>query len=208
MTVSDDASWLTALKDGNTIIVSYEANPSTSPRTANTTATGEGLSESVSSESGSVSINVSCNVEWNVSSSDSWLLATKTDASTLTIDYEENTSENERSATITLSGGGLSHSVTCVQDGTSTTAVDNNIEDQTITIYPNPVSDRLYIKAESEIGEDIRIVLFDILGNQIHSQTISQPHKGEIFSIDLSIFKSGTYFLRVNNSKTYKFQKL
>jgi len=229
-TVSDDASWLTASKtDETTLSVSYEANSSTSSRTANITASGGGLSETVtvtqegeaiayyidlSSNSvtvgcvcGAASITVSSNVDWSVSSDESWLVPTKTDASTLTLDFEDNTGGIERSATITVSGENISRFVTVTQEKADATAVDNYPGDQMFTIYPNPVKDVLHIKTASEIGEDMNIVLYDIRGKLIHSQTVSQPTKGEIISIDVSLFESGIYFIRLDNSKTYKIHK-
>ena len=125
--VEDDASWLTATKtDGSTISVSYEANASTSSRTANISASGTGgveetvtvtqaaaaifdvspNSRSVSSTSGTTSFAVSSSVGWSVEDDASWLTATKTDGSTISVSYTANPSTSSRTANISAFGTG------------------------------------------------------------------------------------------------------
>ena len=135
--VEDDASWLTATKtDGSTISVGYEANASTSSRTANISASGTGgveetvtvtqaavatfdvspNSRSVSEASGTTSFAVSSSVGWSVEDDASWLTATKTDGSTISVSYEANASTSSRTANISASGtGGVEETVTVTQ---------------------------------------------------------------------------------------------
>ena len=57
-------------------------------------------------------------------------------------------------------------------------------------IYPNPVSDKLYIEAESEIEE---VVVYDIFGRQQKLSAIS----GQQSVVDVKDLNSGVYFVKV-----------
>ena len=56
-------------------------------------------------------------------------------------------------------------------------------------IYPNPVNDRLYIEAETEVKE---VVVYDVYGRQ---QTTVNGQQTS--SIDISNLNSGVYFIKV-----------
>ena len=58
-------------------------------------------------------------------------------------------------------------------------------------IYPNPVSDKLYIEAESEIEE---VVVYDIFGRQQDNKTTSR--QGNL-TIDVTNLNIGVYFVKV-----------
>jgi hypothetical protein len=70
---------------------------------------------------------------------------------------------------------------------------DDAIEEisTTFSIYPNPVNDRLFVEAETEIEE---VMVYDIFGRlQI---TEAPSHQGNL-SIDLSDLNGGIYFVKV-----------
>ncbi len=138
--VSENSDWLTATKTNNsTLTVSYNENITVDPRTASITLSGAGVtaqtvtlnqsgatpvlsvdpgSANVSSEAGSVSFSVTSNVNWTFTENSDWLSALKTDNTTLTVTYEANISVEGRSATITLSGPGVTNqTVTVTQQG-------------------------------------------------------------------------------------------
>ena len=75
--------------------------------------------------------------------------------------------------------------------------IDNITEEQisSVNIYPNPVSDRIFIEAETEIEE---VVVYDIYGR--HQVTETPSRQGNL-SIDLSDLKSGIYFVKINTEK-------
>ncbi|MBO5957144.1 MAG: T9SS type A sorting domain-containing protein [Bacteroidales bacterium] len=62
-----------------------------------------------------------------------------------------------------------------------------------VEIYPNPVNDRLYIEAETEIEE---VVIYDVYG-RVQNLRNSETQKLRN-SIDLSELKSGIYFVKIN----------
>ena len=61
---------------------------------------------------------------------------------------------------------------------------------QDINVYPNPVTDRLYIDAEVE-----EVEVYDVYGR--HQVTKTSSHQGDL-SIDVSRLNSGVYFIRIN----------
>ena len=70
--------------------------------------------------------------------------------------------------------------------------LDDGIEELTssISVYPNPVSDKLYIETEVEIEE---VSIFDIYGRRQELSAVScQPS-----AIDVSNLNSGVYFVKV-----------
>ena len=64
---------------------------------------------------------------------------------------------------------------------------ENNSQD--INVYPNPVTDRLYIDAEVE-----EVEVYDVYGR--HQVAKTSSHQGDL-SIDVSGLNSGVYFVRI-----------
>ena len=60
-----------------------------------------------------------------------------------------------------------------------------------VSIYPNPVSDKLYIEAEAEVKE---VVVYDVYGRRQVTETPS--HQGNL-SVDVTDLNSGVYFVKV-----------
>ena len=67
-----------------------------------------------------------------------------------------------------------------------------DVETQSISIYPNPANDRLFIEAESEINE---VVVYTITGVIVGQQ--STVNRQQTLTIDLSELKSGVYFVKI-----------
>lgn len=70
---------------------------------------------------------------------------------------------------------------------------------QTIEIYPNYVSSKLYLKSEHDLESLLQVVIFDLTGT-----VYSLPIKSN--EIDVSALSSGLYLLKIDN-QTYKFMK-
>ncbi|MBL7825817.1 MAG: hypothetical protein JNJ57_04245, partial [Saprospiraceae bacterium] len=142
-TVTSSAPWLTvspaAGGGNNTIQVFYERNCSASSRSGTITITGCGLTRTVTvSQSGAelavsqsqftvlpqagfVSVNVSGSCcAWTASSSQNWVTISPgqgTMPGTVTISYEPNTGADARTATIVISGCGITRTITLTQQG-------------------------------------------------------------------------------------------
>jgi hypothetical protein len=229
--VEDDASWLTASKtNGSTINITYDANTSASSRTANIRASGEeGVEEtvtviqagaaatidispnsrSVSSASGSTSFSVSSNMEWSVEDNATWLTVTKTDGVTISVTYDANTSTSSRTANIRAYGtGGVEETVTVEQNGAIPNTITDLFDYIQIIIYPNPSTNKIYLRPSNDINSEILISLFDNTGKLLYSDNIVGLLSNESYLIDLSAYPCGIYMLLVNNSKSVRITKV
>jgi hypothetical protein len=147
-TSSSNQTWCTVTPSGTgngTITATYQLNPGAVTRIAAITVSGSGVSDqvvtvtqlgsaptlivtplnqNVTPTSGTTSFAVASNVDWTSSSNQTWCTVTPsgTDNGTITATYQENTGGGSRTATITVSGSGVSDQVvTVTQSGTTPT---------------------------------------------------------------------------------------
>ncbi len=143
-TVSDDASWLTVNptsgNNNQTLTATYTENTTTSQRVGTISVTGGGITstvtvtqsvtqftltvtpsnQSVTNASGSIEFTILSNTNWTVSDDASWLTVNPTSGNnnqTLTATYTENTAIVQRVGTITVTGGGITMTITVTQGG-------------------------------------------------------------------------------------------
>ncbi len=141
-TISDDAIWLTVSpasgNNNRTLTTSYTENTTTSQRVGKITVTGGGITttvtvtqlagsailrvipsnRSVTNASGSTTFIVESNTNWTVSDDAEWLTvspASGNNSETLTASYTENTTTSQRAGTITVTGAGITITVTVIQ---------------------------------------------------------------------------------------------
>jgi hypothetical protein len=228
--VSADGSWLTATKtDESTISVSFDENASAISRAANITVTGTGgVSEIViltqegvnpwldvtpdslivGPEAGSGKFSVSGNVDWSVTDDGSWLTATKSSESTIHVDYDENTSDNVRTANIITTGtGGISETITVRQDRKLATGMIP-LEDHDVLIYPNPAEGIIYIKATETTLPDISVSVTDALGRLVYMKRYDQISVNEEKDIDVSDLNRGIYYIIIGNENINTIHKI
>ena len=94
-------------------------------------------SQNVASASGSTSFNISSNLSWVVSDDASWLTVSPGSGSnngSFNASFTENTSSNSRTATITISGGGIIKNVSVMQAGKSSSGGNSLDVPETITV--------------------------------------------------------------------------
>lgn len=134
--VSDDADWVTAVKSGSQVNITYQENKTVNVRIGKVIVSGRGvsdtvtvtqhaglsdlnvtpLSRNVNYPAGETSFSVTSNVEWNVTEEVSWLTAVK-NGTQISAVFEENPSTNSRTGNITLSGGTITHTLSVTQEG-------------------------------------------------------------------------------------------
>jgi len=147
--VSNATSWctVTPAKGANngTLNVAYTANTTTTSRSATITVSGSGLTRtyvltqtgntptltlsaatgSVASTAGTTSVGVTANISWTaVSNATSWCTVTPASGAnngTINVVYTANTTSTSRSATITVSGSGLTRTYVLTQTGNTPT---------------------------------------------------------------------------------------
>lgn len=66
-----------------------------------------------------------------------------------------------------------------------------------IKVYPNPSTGELSIDISNYVDKEIHIVLSDLSGKVLHTQSIDNPHN-QILNMDISAFQNGIYLLSVH----------
>ncbi|MBW8362313.1 MAG: endonuclease [Kaistella sp.] len=79
---------------------------------------------------------------------------------------------------------------------------ENNVKDEAVLIYPNPVEDQLFVNT-THLKDVKNIRIYDFNGKLIKSETLSFKNKR---SIDVHGLNAGVYLLRMNGN-SYKFIK-
>ncbi len=74
---------------------------------------------------------------------------------------------------------------------------------ETVKAYPNPVSDILVVNPQS--NEQVTISLYDLEGRKLNQFTSSS---GERIKIPMSNYRSGVYFLRIDNGVSVQTKKI
>lgn len=140
-----------------TVTVRCGANTTYDDRTATVTITMEGLSQTVTvkqpanlgiiiptqlynvaPESKTIEVEVQANVQYNVTISADWIKQVGAKGLTtnkLTFNIEENKTYDERSATITISGSGISQFITVKQSGKEKPKVPDGAVDLGLSVY-------------------------------------------------------------------------
>lgn len=102
---------------------------------------------------------------------------------------------NERWGYVSLAApSGASCSVLSIED--------NNLL-QTVSLYPNPASDKFEVLNDKQLP--LSIVIYDVKGNKIKSSDNSQLKKQ---SISLSDLSSGVYLVEINNNDQRTIKRL
>jgi alpha-mannosidase len=217
--VTDDAAWLTAARiDAATINVTYNENTSTVSRTANIVVVGTGgiaetvtvvqdganatldvlpNSRNVTSPSGSTTFTVTSNGDWSVTDDAAWLTATRTNATTIDVTYNENTSTLSRTATINVTGAeSVSKTVTLFQDG-SISGDSPVLKDFNVVIYPNPAKGIFVLRFNKIIIQEIFISVTDEVGRPFYKNNYMGTGMNNEIQTDLSFLKSGLYLISI-----------
>lgn len=69
---------------------------------------------------------------------------------------------------------------------------------QNVTVYPNPIQNRLNVLLPEHSYQDLSFKIVDILGKEVYYSTTTQLR----FQVDISILQRGIYFLSIYNNKT------
>jgi hypothetical protein len=112
----------------------------------------------------------------------------------------------------TFKVGSTSYTNGVLQPGNdkSTIAISNiELAKTSFNIYPNPLSDQLFISSLKNETKVNSIIIYDILGKVIYLNN-NPEFKGNDFEIDFGNFASSNYVLNINtsdNNFTYKINK-
>jgi hypothetical protein len=150
--------------------------------------------------------NITSNVNWTITNPETWITVSSTSGygdKTITLTAQENTEAASRTSTVTISSIGLTNKiVTVTQEGIATGI--NEIENNSIKIYPNPAKDYLMVDVlDYSNMQDYSIKIINQLGKIVFETIVTQPQ----YEIDLSSWSGkGIYFLQIYDSnKIFKF---
>ncbi len=82
----------------------------------------------------------------------------------------------------------------------NTLSIDDNLVDNTFSIYPNPTNSKVTIRSENKFEE---VEIYNVLGQKVLSSKILDNHE-----IDMSLLTSGTYFLKLKSKNLIKKVKI
>ncbi|MEP7251896.1 MAG: T9SS type A sorting domain-containing protein [Ginsengibacter sp.] len=75
-----------------------------------------------------------------------------------------------------------------------------NIGTINLTIYPNPVKDKLLIDIDAERGGRGEILITDLNGRRVYANNANLQQGGNTILVDVASFASGTYFVRIHTT--------
>jgi hypothetical protein len=75
-------------------------------------------------------------------------------------------------------------------------------------IYPNPASDRLFIEINDLAGKDLRLFIFNHLGQMVLNRQLEYSGGQIREELDISNFKAGMYLIRIVTSEDIYTQKV
>ncbi len=102
--------------------------------------------------------------------------------------------------------------ITFYLEGSTPSNIKNISSDvlSNFTIYPNPASTSLNISIDLKKASPLEIIITDVLGREVSKKHFGQiePSKTHHFSIDISMFDAGVYFLKLNGDNFNSIKKL
>ncbi len=87
-----------------------------------------------------------------------------------------------------------------ISDPCNQTDINENIEQNTISIYPNPAKDNLTIFINSNVYNNGNITIHDILGRKMYKTKIKGNN---LYKIDVSEYPSGIYNFNIQYNEKY-----
>jgi uncharacterized delta-60 repeat protein len=148
----------------------------------------------LSSAGSTATFDIISNSNWNVSSDQPWLnfsTLSGSDSATITLTSWANITPFSRTATLTISGNGVTSQTITIMQPASPLGIKEYV-DSYIRIYPIPVIDKLFISVSNPLPQT-SISIFSVTGQPVYTSKITNI----ITEIDLSQYPSGVYFIRI-----------
>jgi hypothetical protein len=143
--------------------------------------------------------NIMSNTTWTLSADQPWLKLSKvsgSDNSSIEVSASANTENESRSGSVTVTGLDVtSKTVKVVQDGTKTKDKISILNDSDISIYPMPVTSKLYISISKPVYNST-IELFSQDRKKLYSVSVNAL----LMEIDMSKFTRGIYVVKISAS--------
>jgi hypothetical protein len=84
------------------------------------------------------------------------------------------------------------------RSGTSVTYFQHDLK---LIIYPNPTTDLLFLRSESDVNSHLNIRLLDNLGRTVYSKNYPVLNNKDLMTVDLSNCQSGIYILQIESGE-------
>jgi hypothetical protein len=216
----------TATSGNGIITFNTTANTTALPRTATVEVTTNGASElititqaagivpltlavstdtaSLAKETGSTnSINITSNTTWTAISNQTWLTVnpntTDSGNATLILTATANQTPAVRTATVTISAGGVSSkTVTVTQEAGAVTFI-SEITSEKAAIYPNPTKNDFFVHS----NEKTLVTIYSINGLLIKSEEVDSNGK-----ITTNNIEAGIYIVEIKHNNRIQSQRL
>ena len=89
----------------------------------------------------------------------------------------------------------------CLESSNSQLAVGN----WQLAVYPNPVTNRLFVNSYSLLGTAVELTVYNVLGEKVYTAEYTSLDNSEPININCEQFPSGTYSLEIiSNEKIYR----
>lgn len=90
------------------------------------------------------------------------------------------------------------------------TSVDDPENQKDLSIYPNPFADKVFIEFESRLGEEIKLAIYNALGQEVKIVTegISLQNGVELIEVSTSGFENGIYYFKLTTEQRVVVQKM
>ncbi|MCH8319276.1 MAG: T9SS type A sorting domain-containing protein [Bacteroidetes bacterium] len=95
-----------------------------------------------------------------------------------------------------------------IQVNVSTVGVEESNVLSSIVIYPNPSNGQFIIEINSENPDKAELRIFNLLGKEVHHESILYLNNTYRLLINLNNYQKGIYFLTLNTSEGRHSQKL
>jgi hypothetical protein len=167
---------------------------------AATSLTATPLTSTISSLTATLPIDINCVGKYTISNTNSWITLNSTSGTgngQISVSVEANPNITSRTGTFTISNAVMSKVITINQDGKTNAIKD--INQSSIQIFPNPVTDKLFITCkDSKINN---IVIVNSMGIVIDKK----EDCGNEYILDVTHLSAGYYILIIEiNHSVYR----
>jgi hypothetical protein len=92
-------------------------------------------------------------------------------------------------------GGGFTSPYSCIMKSGSLIGIEEeSLPDESVSIYPNPASDNIFISLKSEL-KNPRVEIYSVTGEKIYSDALTSRQK----TINIQKYASGIYFVKITS---------
>ena len=85
------------------------------------------------------------------------------------------------------------------EDATSTVGIEDELEIQSLSVYPNPATSELNIVLNQDLGNEVNLTIIDLTGKVIYNSLIPNTGQTETINLESLNIAAGSYILNINS---------